>query len=29
MEIMVHAGGVEGWVEGADYNDEMNKQHYM
>ena len=37
---MLHAGGVEGWVEGADlvfrsktnsddYHDEMNSQHYM
>ena len=38
--IVLHAGGVEGWVEGAilvfrsktnsaDYHDEMNSQHYM
>ena len=38
--IVVHAGGVEGWVEGADlvfrsktnstdYHDEMNSEHYM
>ena len=38
--IVVHAGGVEGWIEGADlvfksktnsadYHDEMNNQHYM
>ena len=38
--IVVHAGGVEGWVEGADlmfksktnladYHNEMNYQHYM
>ena len=38
--IVVHAGGVEGWVEGADlvfksktnsadYHDEMNNQHFM
>ena len=38
--IVVYAGGVEGWVEGADlvfksktnsadYHDEMNNQHYI
>ena len=38
--IVVHAGGVEGWVEGAglvfrsktnsaDYHDEMNSKHYI
>ena len=38
--IVVHPGGVEGWVEGAglvfksktnpaDYHDEMNSEHYI
>ena len=38
--IILHAGGVDGWVEGADlvfrsktnstdYHDEMNSKHYM
>ena len=38
--IVVHAGGVEGWLEGADlvlrsktsstdYHDKMNSEHYM